>query len=194
MAAMRRSNLREGLVQLHKRKVRLDKAVAARSSIKQANRAARVNAPQREDERLTAPTITAAMRQLNIGNVADPAREERLAAVRERVAARQKELEERRRDALHTLYMHARNFITSEAELDAAIESTFVEKPWVHVAGKENSINIWDAEGAPPTVQDLLSEVNHTQKAAVSYHRGPALATGKRMQRIAEELTGGKMD
>jgi hypothetical protein len=194
MAASRRQNLRDGLIQLHKRKVRTDKIVANRSFIKRQNREARVHAPPREDEHLTAPTITAAMRKLQLGNVPDPNREARLQAAAERVAERQKTMEEQRRDELHTLYMHARNFITTEKQLDEAIEKVFVEKPWAHVAGKENTVNIWDAEGTPLTVQDMLSEVNNTQKAAVSYHRGPAVATGKRMLRIAEELTGGKMD
>ena len=57
--------------------------------------------------------------------------------------------------------------------------------------GKEN---IWDAHGAPPTVQDMLQSINDAQKNALEYHRGPAHITGQRMKKIAEELTGGKMD
>jgi len=134
------------------------------------------------------------MRQLQLGNLPDPNREARLAAASERVAAKAKMLEEQRQNALHTLYMHARNFITTEAQLDAAIEKVFVERPWAHVPGKEKAVSIWDAEGTPPTVQDLLSDVNKTQRSAMLFHRGPAVATGKRMLKIAEELTGGKMD
>jgi hypothetical protein len=134
------------------------------------------------------------MRKLQIGNVPDPDRAARIVAASVRVAAKAKMLEEQRRDALHTLYMHARNFITTEAQLDAAIEKVFVERPWAHVPGKENAVSIWDAEGAPQTVQDMLSDVNKTQKSAMLFHRGPAVATGKRMLKIAEELAGGKMD
>jgi len=134
------------------------------------------------------------MRQLQLGNVADPDREKRVAEMAERVAARAKMLEERRKDALHTLYMHARNFITTEEQLDATIEKVFVERPWSHVPGKEHAVSIWDAEGAPQTVQDMLSEVNKTQKSALLFHGGPAVVTGKRMLKIAEELTGGKID
>lgn len=194
LAAARRQNLREGLLELHRRKVRTDKAIAIRSAVKRENRERRLHAPQREDERLTTPTITAAMRKLQLGNIPDPEREARLAAASARVAAKAKALEEQRQDALHTLYMHARNFITTEAQLDAAIEKVFVERPWTHIPGKEKAISIWDAEGSPQTVQDMLSEVNKTQKSAMLFHRGPAVATGKRMLRIAEELTGGKMD
>jgi hypothetical protein len=194
LAATRRQNLREGILALHRRKVRSEKAIAIRSAIKRENRERRLHAPQREDERLTAPTITAAMRKLQLGNLADPDREARIAAASAHVAAKAKMLEEQRRDALHTLYMHARNFITTEAQLDAAIEKVFVDRPWSNVPGKENAVSIWDAEGAPQTVQDLLGDVNKTQRSALMFHRGPAVATGKRMLKIAEELTGGKMD
>jgi len=192
MAASRRQNLREGLVELHKRKVRQDIEMAKLSERKRERREAAVHAPQREDERLTSPTITAAVRQLQKGRLPDPGREERLAEARERVQQKEFEREEQRKNALHTLYMHAREFITTEAQLDAEIERIFVEFPFGDAhAGKTN---IWDAYGAPPTVQDMLSAVNNTQKSAVDFHRGPSAITGKRMTRIAEELTGGKMD
>jgi predicted component of type VI protein secretion system len=134
------------------------------------------------------------MRSLQLGNVPDPDRSARLAAAAANVAAKAAQLEERRRDALHSLYMQAREFIVTEQQLDAKIEAVFVERPWAHVPGKEQAVNIWDAEGAPPTVQDMLGELNGTQRTAVGFHGGAAVATGKRMLRVAEELTGGKMD
>jgi hypothetical protein len=88
--------------------------------------------------------------------------------------------------------MHAREFITTEAQLDAEIEKIFIEHPFG--AEHPDKTNIWDAYGAPPTVQDMLSTVNNTQKTSIDYHRGPGFVTGKRMTKIAEELTGGKMD
>ena len=192
MAASRRQNLREGLLELQKRRVSQDIAVATRSKIKSQRREAAVSAPPREDERLTSTTVRQAVRQLQRGRVPDPGREERIAEAGERVKAREVQKEAQRKDALHTLYMHARDFITTEEHLDAEIEKIFVEFPF----GPEHvgKTNIWDAYGAPPTVQDMLSTVNNTQKSAVDYHRGPGYITGKRMTRIAEELTGGKMD
>merc|ERR1712093_865648 len=96
-----------------------------------------------------------------------------------------------RRNALHTLYMNARSFITTEEELDAEIEKIFVEDP--HASGNLND-NIWSVKGAPPSVLTMLSAVNNTQKKAIDFHRGPAALTGRRMKKIAEELTGGTMD
>lgn len=192
MAASRRQNLREGLVELHKRKVRKDLEIANISKKKRARREAAVHAPQREDERLTSPTITQAVRQLQRGRLPDPGREERIATAVKRVQQKEFEREEQRKNALHTLYMHAREFITTEAQLDAEIERIFIEFPFGNAhAGKTS---IWDAYKAPPTVQDMLSAVNNTQKSAIEYHRTNAPITGKRMKSIAEELTGGKMD
>jgi len=131
------------------------------------------------------------MSKLQLGSVPDPRREERVAAKAERVKAKEAMREEARKNALHTLYMHARSFITTEEQLDAEIEKIFVERPFGNDAV---SNNIWDAKGAPPTVQDLLSKVNRSQKNAVDYHAGPAHITGQRMKKIAEELTGGRMD
>jgi hypothetical protein len=194
MAASRRTNLREGIVELHKRRVEQEAAVAKLSSWRSRNRHWRLNAPQREDERLTSPTITQSTRQLQKGPLPDPGREARLAKIAENTKAKAAVDAEQRKDALHTLYMHARNFITTEEELDAEIAKIFVPYPFQENDRHSLKTNIWDAHGAPPTVQDMLSTTNNTQKEAIQYHRGPALITGARLKRIGEELTGGKMD
>lgn len=188
LAATRRQSLREGLVELEIRKNLQDAAVAARSKSRTALREHRVSKAQRMDERLTNPTIKAATKALQT-TLPDPNRAQRVAASAERVLAIQKEKEEARRDALHTLYMNARNFITTEQQLDAKVEEIFIQKPH----GDEKSDNIWDIN-VPPTVQNMLNTVGDTSKKAIFYGSGPAATTLKRMKRIAEELTGGKMD
>jgi hypothetical protein len=190
MAASRRTNLREGLVELYKRKRVQEGSIAVRSKARREEREKRVHAPQREDERLTNPTITEANRILQSGPVPDPNRAARVAEKAARVQAKAVAREEQRRNALHTLYTQARSFITTEEQLDAEVEKIFVELP--HEG--HQSDNIWDAKPSPPTVQDMLSTINNTQKLAVAYHAGPAAVTGERMKKIAEELTGGKMD
>ncbi|TVY80364.1 hypothetical protein LSUE1_G007868 [Lachnellula suecica] len=189
IAANRRENLVEGIKTLKTRKYWAEKNVSDRSKKSSEERARVFNAPQREDERLTNPTITQATNTLQ-RSVPDPRREERVLAKAARVKAKEAMREEARKNALHTLYMHARSFITTEEQLDEEIEAIFVPKPFKG----SNSDNIWEASGSPPTVQDMLTVVNHNQKVAAQYHQGPAPLTGKRMQKIAEELTGGKMD
>ncbi|TVY27129.1 hypothetical protein LHYA1_G005276 [Lachnellula hyalina] len=190
LATNRRSNLHDGLRSLRRRKKISDERIAWQSRITSEERARLVHAPQREDERLTSPTITEAVRKLQLGPVPDPQREERVAAKAQRVKAKEARREEARKNALHTLYMHARSFITTEEQLDKQIEAIFVPHPFKGAA----TDNIWDAVGPPPTVQALLSTVKHTEREAVRYHGGPGALTGQRMKKIAEELTGGKMD
>merc|ERR1712093_459393 len=171
MAENRRTNLREGLVELHKRKTLQDKMVAARSKNRSIAREKALHAPQREDERLTNPTITQMNRTLQSGPVPDPDRAARVAEKKARGEAIALAKEEQRRDA--------------------EIEKIFVEDP--HASGNLND-NIWSVKGAPPSVLTMLSAVNNTQKKAIDFHRGPAALTGRRMKKIAEELTGGTMD
>ncbi len=194
MAASRRQNLREGLVALRERKHVADNRIAQISKKKSQERDIRAYRPMHPGDVLTNPTVTKAMRTFQQGQLPDPDRAARVAAMAMKVEERAKALEEKRRDALHTLYMHARNFITTEVQLDAEVEKVFTEKPFAHIPGAENKNNIWEAEGAPPTLQEMLSEVTGTQKTAADYYRSPAKVTGKRMVRVAEELTGGTMD
>jgi hypothetical protein len=191
MAAIRKANLREGLLGLHTRKLRQDAVRTSQNIAKRKDRERRLHAPEREDERLTRPTVTAALQNFHIG-LQDPNREARIAEKVERCKEKEELKKEERRNALHTLYMNAREFITTEEQLDEEIEKIFVPSPFgEHHKGKDN---IWDAHGAPPTVQEMLQAINDAQKNALEYHRGPAHITGQRMKKIAEELTGGKMD
>ncbi|QSZ32428.1 hypothetical protein DSL72_002002 [Monilinia vaccinii-corymbosi] len=191
LATQRRESLKEALVQLHQRKLRQEKLVAKRSFAKRQANEKRLKAPQREDERLTNPTITEAMSKLQVGFIPDPEREAELAQKALRVQRREAEREERRKNALHTLYMNARSFITTEAQLNAKINDIFTE-PFDQKATRKR--NIWELLEKPPTVQDMLSSVNNVHKTAVAKYGHPAVLTGKRMGHIAEELTGGKMD
>ncbi|KAI9831114.1 MAG: hypothetical protein M1819_005202 [Sarea resinae] len=193
MAATRRRNLREGLVELHHRKKQMDRAMAGRSAYRRAEHERLVHAPEREDERLTRPTVTEAMKQFNTGIVPDPDREARIAQKLERYRAMQEAKANERRDALHTLYTQAGSFITTQDQLNAAIEKTFVDNPEefgndIGVGGE----NIWN-RGPPETVQQMLSEANKSGNNALRHHTGSADLTQKRIKKIAEELTGGKV-
>lgn len=191
LAATRRKNLREGLLGLHKRKLRQDTVRESKTKAKRKDREIRLRASQREDDRLTSPTVTVALQNLHIG-LSDPNREARIAEKLEKFKTKEEIKREQRKDALFNLYMNAREFITTEEQLNEEIEKIFIQSPF----GKDQkgTENIWDAYGSPPTVQDMLQTVNDVQRSALEYHRGPAHITGKRMKKIAEELTGGKMD
>ncbi|SZE99299.1 unnamed protein product [Blumeria hordei] len=191
MADMRRKNLRESLTVLHTRKMERQKHLASVRQGQQKRRQRLLNAPIREDERLTNPTVTSLNSVLQSGPLPDPNRAARLAAKAARVQEKAEIAMQRRKDALHTLYMNARNFITTEEDLEDKIQEIFTLKPFLE---NDYNDNIWDALGSPPTAQDMLKNSSGSSKTATQAYQSPAVVIGERMRIIAEELTGGKME
>ena len=195
MAAIRRRNLRQGLVELQHRKERIDRQVAGRSATKRAEHERLVRREKREDELLTEPTIPSLMKQFQKGTVPDPDRLARIEQKRAAVEAKKLENERQRRDALHTLYMNAGKFITTEEQLQTAIDQAFAPNPaWYNpaIVIPDDELNVWSL-GAPDTVQVTLNRANRTGIKAMDYNKGYAKLTGDRVRKIAEELTGGRM-
>ncbi|KAL1304116.1 hypothetical protein AAFC00_000547 [Neodothiora populina] len=199
MAEQRRKNLREGLSALKDRKVRTDTRLAAQGKRRQEEREAMLHAAERDDERLTAPTVELELLRLLEKNAVPAAdRSARLAEMRERVARKEAARKEERADSLHTLYINARSFIINEAQLASAIDAEFgtVDAPRVFDY-KHEIPSIW-ANGKPDTVQDMLNRASgqQTTRGAIgSALRGRSSSiTKERVTRIGEELTGGKTD
>ncbi|KAI9702351.1 MAG: hypothetical protein M1836_000830 [Candelina mexicana] len=192
MAATRRRNLRDGLTELYDRKKQIEHSTASRSHYWRLTHEALVRQKEREDERLTNPTILQSMRVFQKQSVSDPKRAKRIR--RKRLIWRNKQQQQKaeRIEALHSLYMQARSFITTEADLDAAIDRIFVPKPADFMTDTEYGQSVW-IKGPPETVRELLSITNKESSKAVEYNEGSAVLTNERMKRIQEELTGGKM-
>ncbi len=196
MAAIRRRNLREGLVELKYRKQRMDREVAQRSAAIRAKHDRAARQEKREDEKLTDPTIPVPMKQFGKGIVPDPDRIARLETKRAMFEARELGKRENRKDALHSLYMNAGNFITTEEQLQAAVDAAFTteaNKTWYNAASPTSEAeSVWNI-GAPDTMSMMLSKVNKTGGRAMEYNAGHATVTGDRIRKIAEELTGGRI-
>lgn len=103
--------------------------------------------------------------------------------------------------ALHSLYMNARNFVTTEEQLLAEIEKKFLpggrNAEFRRSDFAETGDNIW-VKGVPSTVKDLISESSsqtprNGQPPPPSDVKTKYRKDQERMQRIAEELTGGKI-
>ena len=100
--------------------------------------------------------------------------------------------EENRRNALHTLYVNAGDFITTGKHLDGVIDRAFDDKSQFRSDRSEGE-NIWNL-GYPETVQELLGKVNKSgRQTAMDSAEGNTIVTRERMRKIGEELTGGKM-
>ena len=199
MAESRRKNLREGLQALKERRVKTDAYLAQKGRRRQEEREAMLHRPERQDERLTNPTVDVELLQLlKTAAVPDAGREARLAEMSQRVAQKDAARKEDRADALHHLYVNARTFIINETQLNQAIDSEFgtSEQPRIFDSTRENVPSVW-AYGKPDTVQDMLNRASGRggRGALGSSNRGRSSSlTKERITRIADELTGGRTD
>ncbi|KAB8078341.1 hypothetical protein BDV29DRAFT_166540 [Aspergillus leporis] len=186
MADMRRQNLREGLLELHSRKQRTDRSMMQRSVEKQKRRERIFRQPERDDERLTRPSIIQEMLPKRTPALPDPTREERLAISQAQVEAVNAQKQAEQQDALQALYMNARNFITTEAQLAAEIDRVFPEgenEAWRN--DHQQGENVWNL-GMPPTVQSIVNESRKSEAARWDLIQG-------RVKKLGEQITGGKL-
>ena len=188
LAADRRRNLREGLVELGRRKQRTDAKVAALGAARHADSLQRAYAPEPDAARFTASTV---LRLANEDAVVNRAQER--VARRARFARRQQTKEEQRREALHQLYIHARSFITDEDGLDRKITEIFEEGFYRPSAeGMENK-SVWEEEGVPHSIKWMLDNQKGKEGRTTSNVSTRLEISKSRQQAMAEELTGGKI-
>ena len=188
----RRQNLREGLIELQLRNARMTQEMADRSTRKQARNIALRDAPEREDERLTHPSVLSADLPVKHRGLPDPGREARLVRKRENVTRTRAMQEEQRREKLHTLYVNAGSFITTGAQLEQAIDKVFDDQKQFETDMRPG-LNVWNL-GLPETVQELLGIRTGPSAKAIDPADENIVVTRERMKKIAEELTGGKME
>jgi hypothetical protein len=197
MAEQRKRNLREGVLELKSRQLRTKRRLETTQARKYREHEELISRPEREDERLTAPSTGLDLDALYHGRVPDPSRNLRLASKRERQAAFEASRTAERLESVHTLYTHARKFIVTPQQLDAAVEETFGtdENPIVFGPGHgEEGTSVWH-DGKPHSVQDMLNSANRARSQKALHNTGGYIAINQeRVQRIAEALTGGKMD
>jgi hypothetical protein len=197
MALTRKKHLREGLLELHHRKEAMTRLVAIRSEQKRKERERLISQAERVDERLTNSSVPQAMKPGNALKITEADAEARRKKV-SNIERQWREKAEERREALHTLYMNARSFITTDEQLDAEIEKAFPKghNPEFATDTKLGD-NIWNV-GSPATITDLLdasaSRVRKDfSKAGLTETDRKFAIDQERMKRIAEELSGGKM-
>lgn len=164
----------------------------AKSKASQEAREAALHAPERDDERLTSPTILQTMQLQHVGPIPDPNRTERIAGKKANVEDHQRKQREARVEALHTLYMNARNFIIEDGQLGDLIEREFAPKQNLD---KHDKGNIWD-QGPPDTLASLLGVGVKPRGKSSALGAGSRMKyiMERRMKQIMAELTGGKMD
>ena len=189
-AELRRKYLREGLVELRRRKESIDKTVGARSARRQALYEEAVHRPEREDERLTTPTLPRSIKSGFLLNVANSQRKEDIKLREANAKVHKKRRDEEVRADLQSLYMNARTFVVNEKDLDDLVEDVFEG----NLLSKFPEKGIWDkGYDVPDTVSSLLNSSKSRQQAVRGARSATEAAFARRVTQIAEELTGGKL-
>ena len=188
----RRWNLREGLTELRQRKRETDRKRSITSAANFKIREKLLYARERKDVWLTSPSVLSNQQPAKIHALSDPNRPARLAVKIQNVADMAAMREETRRNALHTLYVNAGDFITTGEKLDGVVDGAFDDDS--QFRNESNTgVNIWNL-GSPETVQQLLKKANKSgRQTALDSAEGNEIITRERMKKIGEELTGGKM-
>ena len=193
MTQLRKQHLREGLAELYARKQNQDREKKIRSDTKSAERARLVSQAEREDARLTNASVPAAMnpklKQTFTEEDALWMQEKR----RQNIETHQSKKSAAQHDALHTLYMNARDFITDEEQLGAKIKEEFDDKNFGgHSSDPAKSY--WDSQGPPDGIAEMVNRSTMSRgRQGVSEKEDAWRRDQERMRKLAEGLSGGKM-
>lgn len=199
MAASRRRNLAQGLQELAIREEGTKITAQFRAERKNYEHETLSNMPERRDQALTTPSLANSVRQVmanrNRKTEFDSLKKKQIGNRKERKYANSQERkEQQRKDQLHTLYTHARHFITTEEALDAALEKTFgTDENPVRWSGR--GLSVWALGAQPPNVQDMLNPDRNKRQNVFNLSKPEHEKTQyqQRMKRIAETLTGGRI-
>ena len=195
MADLRKSHLRSSLVELHQRKTSIQQSMQKRSQYKSDQSQRLVHQPPRHDERLTNNSIPSTLLapQHNLTPTEALAIHDRKTA---NVAAHEAKRVAERVDALHTLYMNARHFITDEKQMLAKIKAEFEDKSFGLSGSKGQSY--WDS-GPPDDIKRMVDSQyvaprkTEPSGAGLGNTNSKSTRDQERMKRIAEKLSGGKL-
>lgn len=216
MANQRRTHLREGLTALQARKQADLAAMSRRSHQKQHDRSKLLTQSEREDARLTNVSVPSSMLP-QTSQASLKALEDEVANLRaihaQKVAnytTYTSTKHSEKMDALHTLYMSARDFITTETQMRDLLKSQF-EDPNRFTNDVDKGDSMWQF-GPPSSIRDMIGDAaGKPRKAQISgemlssLKASSRLASGiqaerehvgqdqERMKKIAEKLSGGKI-
>ena len=104
----------------------------------------------------------------------------------------EEEKEYERQLNVHNLYINAKNFIVNTEQLEDSLTKAFDSDFYQY--NKEKNYGIWDEEGWPEDTAYLMDRAqnNDAAGAAVSTS-GYTEAARRRIMKVTEEMTGGKL-
>jgi len=196
MGTLRKNHLRQGLTELHQRKQEIIYKMHRQSAAKSSERSRLISQAEREDARLTNSSIPSAMQPAKSHVLEDVDAKQIYDTKKGNLEYHTARKEEERRDALHTLYMNARNFITTEEQLLKEIDFQF-QAPEAHQLfqnGSSDGTSMWN-KGVPDTVATMVKRGRGSdEKTKLGGDKADrVLRDQERMKKIAEKLSGGRI-
>lgn len=190
LSERRKAALRQGVKELHARKVKMDAERFAYIQKSGADRVAYATAPPRQVDVLTQNSVSKGIRDLLDNKLPSTTRANIPKARRIAYAKRMSKQDATRQARLHELYTNAREFIVNEEQLDEAIEKAFgnVEEPM----GWDNKGTSVPNGPSPSPWSGPIPEGVSDRLQKLKGGEGVGLAE-ERIRKVAEELTGGKM-
>ncbi|KAI9888324.1 MAG: hypothetical protein M1814_000577 [Vezdaea aestivalis] len=199
IAEARRQNLRLGLSELHGRMRDASDARSLRIKKTKDDRRNALLAPEPDYEKYTKSSVHSALTLKLRGPLPDPGRRERIVTSVERTRQFEEQKIEQKRDALHSLYISARQFITTETELVEEIDRAFVPRPYrkfaQSIGGLYDGSNVW-ASGPPSSILSRFKKYQtiHERLQNLGMLNQVIDMHNERLRQIAEILTGGKRE
>ncbi|KPI45445.1 uncharacterized protein AB675_373 [Cyphellophora attinorum] len=210
MADLRKSHLATSLTSLAQRKASALRKMDTRAQYKQSQSQRLRTQRPRSDERLTNPSVPSSL----LAPIHHPTTAEALALHAQKAANVAEHARKRlsaRTDALHTLYINSRHFITNENQLRDLVTKEFERKDFQGIPGFPTK-SYWDGLGPPDGIKEMVDGqyVNVRSEGSGMGDLMKKITEGKtsgglsekerkyrrdqeRMKRVAEKLSGGAM-
>lgn len=193
MADLRRENLKAGLTELYERTIVTEDA---RETAKERATLAKLKAIEtepRQEDVWTLPSVSKTVRDALTRRYDRPVVTKKMRRAKKTAhEARLQAKEEEKKEYVHSLYLHAKDFITTQDQLHEEIEKAFGpdDRP---VTWKRRN-NVW-ALGTPKGTSELMGLMPEIVAEAPQSGDRERLnrLMQQRLMRIAGQLTGGKI-
>ena len=188
---LRRMNFQTGFKELHSRRKLPGRPMSEKTRQSVAVRHARLVGPEPLHEEMSRPSMLSFMNKQSIWGHSRRSKEE--TEVRKAEFAKAQQLKEyERRTGLHTLYINAKEFIVTDDQLEKRLTKVFDSDFYRY--NKNKQFGIWDEQGWPEDTAYLMNKAQSSEGFnAISLETGYTEIARRRIMKVTEEMTGGKL-
>ena len=188
---LRRMNFQTGFTELRSRRGLPGRPMSEKTRQRVAVQHARLAGPEPFYEEMSRPSILSSMTKQTVWGHSPRSKEE-IEARKAEFAKTQQLKEYERRTSLHTLYINAKNFIVTNEQLEKQLDKVFDSEFYQY--NKNKHFGIWDEQGWPEDTSYLMDRAQNSDgNSAISQDTGYTEIARRRIMKVTEEMTGGKL-